>query len=200
MTRVQVQIGSVRPRTNLFNNPRRWHPTRRPSPIFTPSAPRSGPLAPALKKIRSVLKLMSKNLHTQMCGQWRASVRGRPIMTTLLPPNNDGTRCPRVAIAARDFPLDANYPWKKNRAQIENSSARANSQQSREERAQLDNICRGGRRVSPLRNAVFILAGHCPPYPLRSSNFIWIITDFFPCTADYSECYLLIMFFFRSVH
>lgn len=45
----------------------------------------------------------------------------------------------------------------------------ANSQRTaRRERTQLDNICRGaGAGVTPLRNAVFILAGPYPPHPLR---------------------------------
>lgn len=150
MTRVQVQIGgSVRPRTNLFNNPRRWHPTRRPSPIFTPSAPRSGPLAPALKKIRSVLKLMSKNLHTQMYGQWIARVRGRTVMTTLLPPNNDVTvsTCSDRG-DSRAFSIRGKLSEKKIELKLKIRSLTLILSE-RAKRAQLDNICRAGEGCRP---------------------------------------------------
>ena len=47
-------------------------------------------------------------------------------------------------------------------------------------RTQLDNICRGEgwAGVTPTQRR-FYFGRPLPPHPLRSSNFIWIITDFF---------------------
>lgn len=125
----------------------------------------------------------SRNLRPKQeyLGAWR---RRGPAGAVARAPRAKAARAPRTLRQNPRSPalsIRINYPRKKSSSNWNFAgSTLIQSEAGRRatKRTQLDNICRGGGGCHPTQRR-FYFGRPLPPYPLRSSNFIWIITDFF---------------------